>query len=68
MRYIFHTSVDKVEERRYVGRTIKRGDDVIEENVTHSWVVVIGKIAFEFGSEKPDLVEGDNIKMILEKA
>ena len=67
MRYVFHSQVDKVEERRHVGRTIKRGDDVIEENVTTSWFVVIDRVAFDFGSEKPEFKNGDIIKMTLEK-
>jgi hypothetical protein len=67
MRYVFHNRVGKVEHRRHVGRIVKRGDDVIEENVSYSWVVVIGHVAFDFGEEKPDFNEGDEVTMYLER-
>jgi hypothetical protein len=67
MRYVFTQRVDKVEQRKRTGRTIKKGDDVIELDVTLSWVAVVGQIAFDFGAEKPELAEGDVVKWTLEK-
>lgn len=69
MRYVFFGTVDSVEQRRHVGRVVKTAsDDVVEQNVTFSWVVVVGRVAFDFGEDEPELAKGDRIRWTLEKA
>jgi plastocyanin len=68
LRYIINSVVDKVERRKCVGRVIKDANgDAVEQDVTFSWVVVVGHMAFNFGIEQPELTAGDPVRWTLEK-
>lgn len=67
MLYVGYCTVDRVFEKEEVLRTWKEGDETKQIKRSLGWFMQIGDAAIGLGEDKPDIADGDKIKIAISK-